>query len=52
MSQFIEIRWHARGGQGAVTGATTLAETGMREQIQARIDRDWETLLGHCGEKV
>jgi pyruvate ferredoxin oxidoreductase gamma subunit len=26
MSKYFEIRWHGRGGQGAVTGAKTLAE--------------------------
>ena len=26
MSDYFEIRWHGRGGQGAVTGAKTLAE--------------------------
>lgn len=31
MSEFLEIRWHARGGQGAVTAAKSLAETALVE---------------------
>ena len=31
MSEFVEIRWHARGGQGAVTAAKALAETALVE---------------------
>jgi pyruvate ferredoxin oxidoreductase gamma subunit len=31
MSEFVEIRWHARGGQGAVTAAKALAETALQE---------------------
>ena len=31
MSQFIEIRWHARAGQGAVTAAKLVAETALFE---------------------
>src|ERR1700693_1211368 len=30
-SQFVEVRWHARAGQGVVTAAKTLAETALRE---------------------
>lgn len=29
MENLIEIRWHGRGGQGAVTAAKFLAETAM-----------------------
>jgi len=29
MSEFIEIRWHGRGGQGVKTAATFLAETAL-----------------------
>ncbi|NLC15361.1 MAG: pyruvate synthase, partial [Firmicutes bacterium] len=29
MSNLLEIRWHARGGQGAKTASTLLAETSM-----------------------
>ena len=31
MSQFIEVRWHARAGQGAVTAAKLVAETALFE---------------------
>jgi len=31
MSEMIEIRWHARGGQGAKTAATFLAEAAVAE---------------------
>lgn len=31
MSDMMEIRWHARAGQGAVTAAKSLAETALRE---------------------
>jgi len=31
VSQFIEIRWHARAGQGAVTAAKLVAETALFE---------------------
>ena len=31
MSDLIEIRWHGRGGQGAVTGSELLAETALHE---------------------
>lgn len=30
-SEMLEIRWHGRGGQGAVTAAKTLAAASMRE---------------------
>ena len=26
MARYFEVRWHGRGGQGAVTGAKSLAE--------------------------
>ncbi len=29
--RFIEVRWHGRGGQGVVTGATTLAQAVLEE---------------------
>ena len=29
MSQLIEIRWHARAGQGAVTAAKLVADTAL-----------------------
>ncbi|MDH7500795.1 MAG: 2-oxoacid:acceptor oxidoreductase family protein [candidate division NC10 bacterium] len=31
MSQMVEIRWHARAGQGAVTAAKSLAESALHE---------------------
>jgi len=31
MSELVEIRWHARAGQGAVTAAKSLAETALNE---------------------
>ena len=31
MSDLIEIRWHARGGQGAVTASKLLAEAALEE---------------------
>lgn len=31
MERMIEIRWHSRAGQGAVTAAETLASTALRE---------------------
>ena len=31
MSDVLEIRWHARAGQGAVTAAKSLAETALQE---------------------
>jgi pyruvate ferredoxin oxidoreductase gamma subunit len=31
MSEMVEIRWHARAGQGAVTAAKSLAETALDE---------------------
>lgn len=31
MSDMVEIRWHARAGQGAVTAAKSLAETALHE---------------------
>ena len=42
MKDFVEIRWHGRGGQGAVTAAKILAESAILDGkfIQAKIDTD------------
>ena len=31
MSELVEIRWHARAGQGAVTAAKLVAETALSQ---------------------
>ncbi|MEB3780068.1 MAG: 2-oxoacid:acceptor oxidoreductase family protein [Desulfurococcales archaeon] len=36
MGSRIEIRWHGRGGQGAVTAATVLAEAAVMEGLYAQ----------------